>query len=142
MKGLLPILLVLTACGGGATPAASPSAAQTSLPPIVATSPPADTAKTIFCGHVSAHVNTLLNIIGNPTTEDDFGMSQMNDQIDEFREDAKQKEDPEVAQLAKDLISSLQALIDATETDGLEAAFQQQGTAFLEAVGNANTFCA
>ena len=141
MKRLFPFsfLLVLAACGGGATPAASPSPSPSPTP--VVTTPP-ETAKAVFCGHVNAHVNTLLNIIGNPATEDDFAIEQMQDQIDEFREDAKQKEDSDVARLAKDFISSLQTLIDATETDGLEAAFQQHGGVFLEVVGDANTFYA
>jgi hypothetical protein len=143
MNRFVPItlLFIFAACGGGGTPTASPSATHTSLPPIITTTPP-ETAKSVFCGHVTAHVNNLLNIIANPSTEDDFGIEQMQDQIDEFREDAKQKEDPEVAKLAKDFISALQDLVDATETDGLQAALQQHGEAFLDAIGNATTFCA
>jgi hypothetical protein len=138
MKKFVPALLLLAACGGGGTPTASPS--PTTPAPVV-TSPTVETAKSVFCGHVSAHVNTLLNIIANPATEDDFGIAQMQDQIDEFQEDVKQTEDPEVARLAQDFISALQTLIDATETDGLESAVQQHGEAFFDAIANATTFC-
>ena len=138
MRRFLPVLLLLAACGGGGTPAASPT--PTAPSPTV-TIPIAETAKSIFCSHVGAHVNTLLNIIANPATEDDFGIAQMRDQIDEFRADAEQSEDQEAARLARDFISALQALIDMAETDGLEAAMTQHGDALLDATASATAFC-
>lgn len=133
-------LILLTACGGGANPSASPSVTETSPSPVTSTAPP-ETAKSVFCGHVSAHINTLLNLVANPSTEDDFAIGQMQDQIDEFRPDAKQKDDAQVAKRAKEFITTLQDLIIATETDGLQAAFQEHGKPFLDAIADANTFC-
>ena len=139
MRRFVPILLLLAACGGGAEPSATPP--PTSPAPTTPSPAPVETARTIFCGHVRAHINTLLGFIVSPATEDDFAIDQMKDQVKEFREDVNQKEDKDVARHAKDLTVSLQTLIASTETDGLQAAVQQHFEPFADAVGDANSFC-
>jgi hypothetical protein len=132
VKRLIPVLLLLVACGKGATTSApSPTPSPTPLPSPSATADPRDPV----CLHYRAHINNLFNIIANPTTETDFGIQQINDQINEFKKDVKKTDDADAVDVAKEFIQVLQKVVNETPSaGGVQAAFAQN----IDAWGTAN----
>ena len=138
MKRLILVLLLLVACGKGATTSApSPSPSPTPSPSPSPTVDPRDPV----CLHYRAHINTLFNIIANPTTEADFGIQQVEDQIDEFKADVKITKDADAVRVAKEFIQVLQKVLDATPSDGLQAAFVQNIDAWATANEDGMSIC-